>query len=550
MKRKLTSAAEAAVLLVFYGTTEVVPFPISARRVEKARTVVETPCQANTSADGQGVLRSAQDDISKELPSQSRVWKQMRGRLHCTRYMSLTDQLGFRFAPPERRVWTVRALVAAVRTHVEREYSDAWVEGEISNFRAPDSGHLYFTLKDGNAQIRVVMFSSKARLLRFRPADGMQVVVRGRVTIYEDRGELQIAAEYLEPKGAGGLQVAFEQLKAKLEAEGLFAAERKKAIPTLPGRIGIVTSPQAAALRDILNILQRRHHTVNAVIYPAQVQGDFAASEVAAGVRYFNEIRNDASRSVEVIIVGRGGGSAEDLAAFNDEGLARAVAASEIPVISAVGHETDFTIVDFVADLRAATPSAAAELVIRSRVEIENQAEAVRERLVRAMERQLLEARHALMERAQHGAFVRMMDLIRQRQQKLDDLTFRLERGERAALELMRRRWETLAAAVRHYDLRRVLAGIRGELAAGTAALAAAMRNQLLQNKVRIERMARALETLSPLAILERGYALVFDGAGQLVKDAGLVKAGDEISARVARGEIRAVVKKAGADRR
>ena len=443
----------------------------------------------------------------------------------------------------------MRALVAAVRTHVEREYSDAWVEGEISNFRAPDSGHLYFTLKDGNAQIRVVMFSSKARLLRFRPADGMQVVVRGRVTIYEDRGELQIAAEYIEPKGAGGLQVAFEQLKAKLEAEGLFAAERKKAIPTLPARIGIVTSPQAAALRDILNILQRRHHSANAVIYPAQVQGDAAAAEVASGVRYFNESER-CDRSVEVIIVGRGGGSAEDLAAFNDEGLARAVAASEIPVISAVGHETDFTIVDFVADLRAPTPSAAAELVIRSRVEIENQAEAVRERLVRAMERRLLEARHALMERAQHGAFARMMDLIRQRQQKVDDLTYRLERGERQALELMRRRWETVAAAVRHYDLRRVLAGIRGELEAGTAALAAAMRNQLLQNKVRLERMGRALETLSPLAILERGYALVFDGAGQLVKDAAQVKAGEEISARVARGEIRAVVKKADADGR
>jgi exodeoxyribonuclease VII large subunit len=461
--------------------------------------------------------------------------------------MALTDQLGFRFAAPERRVWSVRALVAAVRTHVEREYSDAWVEGEISNFRAPDSGHLYFTLKDGNAQIRVVMFSSKARLLRFRPADGMQVVVRGRVTIYEDRGELQIAAEYIEPKGAGGLQVAFEQLKAKLEAEGLFAAERKKAIPTLPGRIGIVTSPQAAALRDILNILQRRHHSANAVIYPAQVQGDAAAAEVAAGVRYFNDVRGDESRSVEVIIVGRGGGSAEDLAAFNDEGLARAVAASEIPVISAVGHETDFTIVDFVADLRAATPSAAAELVIRSRVEVEAQAQSITERLVLAMERRLLEARHALLERAQDGAFARMMDLIRQRQQKLDDLTYRLERGERQALELMRRRWETLAAAVRHYDLRRVLAGIRGELAAGTAALAAAMRNQLLQNKVRLERMGRALEALSPFAILERGYALVFDGAGQLVKDAGQVKAGDEISARVARGEIRAVVKPTGA---
>jgi exodeoxyribonuclease VII large subunit len=308
-----------------------------------------------------------------------------------------------------------------------------------------------------------------------------------------------------------------------------------------------VTSPQAAALRDILNILQRRHHSANAVIYPAQVQGESAAAELASGVQYFNEVRGDAARGVDVIIVGRGGGSAEDLAAFNDEGLARAVVASEIPVISAVGHETDFTICDFVADLRAATPSAAAELVIRSRVEIETQSANVRERLVRAMERRLLEARHALMERAQDGAFARMMDLIRQRQQKVDDLTFRLERSERLTIELMRRRLEIVSAAVRHYDLRRVLAGIRGEVEAGTAAMAAAMRNQLLLNKVRLERMGRALEALSPLAILERGYALVFDSAGQLVKDAGQVKVGEEISARVARGEIRSTVRKTSA---
>src|SRR6202041_2025378 len=325
--------------------------------------------------------------------------------------------------------WTVRALVAAVRTLMEREYSDAWVEGEISNFRAPDSGHLYFTLKDGSAQIRAVMFRSAARLLRFRPTDGMQVMVRGRVTIYEDRGELQIAAEHIEPKGAGGLQVAFEQLKAKLEAEGLFAAVRKKAIPPLPARIGIVTSPQAAALRDILNILLRRHHTANVIIYPAQVQGEAAAMEVAGGVRYFNR-----SRSVEVIIVGRGGGSAEDLAAFNDEGLARAVAASEIPVISAVGHETDFTILDFVADLRAPTPSAAAELVMRSRQGVEDQAAALHERLERALRYRLLMGRQALTELAQHGAFGGIMGAIRQRQQKMDDLTYRLERGGRRGL--------------------------------------------------------------------------------------------------------------------
>ncbi len=451
-----------------------------------------------------------------------------------------------KFAPPERRVWSVRALVTAARTLLEREYADAWVEGEISNFRAHGSGHLYFTLKDGNAQIKVVMFSSKARLLRFRPADGMQVVVRGKVTIYEERGDLQLAAEYVEPKGVGGLQVAFEQLKAKLEAEGLFAAERKKAIPTLPGRIGIVTSPQAAALRDIVNILQRRHHSANAVIYAAQVQGDAAAGEVAAGIRYFNECRNDASRCVDVIIVGRGGGSAEDLAAFNDEGLARTVAGSEIPVISAVGHETDFTICDFVADLRAPTPSAAAEMVIRSRVEIEEQAEAARGRLVRAMERRILEARHALMERAQHGAFARMMDLIRQRQQKVDDLTYRVERGERQKIERMRRRLEISSAAVRHYDARRVLAGMRRQWEAQSGALASGMKNLLLQYRVRSERMGRALEMLSPLAILERGYALVFDSNGKLVKDAADVEAGEEIVARLARGEIRAEAKKYG----
>ena len=246
--------------------------------------------------------------------------------------MSVADLLGFSFKPTDRRVWTVRDLDAAVRTHVEREYGDTWVEGEISNFRAHDSGHMYFTLKDQNAQIRAVMFRSQARLLRFRPENGMQVVLRGRVTIYEDRGELQISAEYLEPKGAGALLVAFEQLKAKLEAEGLFDAARKKAIPTLPRRIGIVTSPQAAALRDILNILLRRHHTAGVLIFPAQVQGDVASGEVSAGIRYFNK-----TRSVDVIIVARGGGSAEDLVAFNNEVLARVVAASEIPVISAVG---------------------------------------------------------------------------------------------------------------------------------------------------------------------------------------------------------------------
>jgi exodeoxyribonuclease VII large subunit len=452
---------------------------------------------------------------------------------------SLTDQMGFNFRAPERRVWKVRDLVAAVRTHIEREYSDAWVEGEISNFRAPESGHLYFTLKDGNAQIRVVMFRSSARLLRFRPADGLQVVVRGRITVYEDRGELQISAEYIEPKGAGSLQLAFEQLKAKLEAEGLFAAERKKPIPTLPSRIGIVTSAQGAALRDILNILQRRHHSVNILIFPAQVQGDAAAHEVAAGVHYFNQHDN-----VDVIIIARGGGSAEDLASFNNEGLARTVATSEIPIISAVGHETDFTIVDFVADLRAPTPSAAAELVIRSRQEIEDHASALHERLSRAMRYRLLMGRQALTELAQHGAFARIMEVIRQRQQKLDDLTHRMELAQRQLLEQMRRRWETISASVRHYDLRLVLSGMRKELDSKTTALVAVTRNVLLQHRVRAERLDTVLQSLSPLAILDRGYALVFDSQGKLLKDANAVNIGEQISARLARGQIQAGVTK------
>jgi len=453
--------------------------------------------------------------------------------------MAFDDQLGFSFKPPDRRVWKVRDLVAAVRTHIEREYADTWVEGEISNFRAHDSGHLYFTLKDENSQLNAVMFRSQARLLRFRPENGMLVLVRGRITIYEDRGQLQISAEYLEPKGAGALQIAFEQLKAKLEAEGLFDSARKQPIPALPGRIGVVTSPQAAALRDILNILQRRHHTASVLIFPAQVQGEAAAAEVSAGIRYFNRARN-----VDVVIVARGGGSAEDLAAFNDEGLARTVAASEIPVISAVGHETDFTILDFVADLRAPTPSAAAEMVIRSRQDIEEQVQGLQQRLEKGLRYNLLIARQNLTELAQHGAFARMMDLIHRRQQRVDDQVYRLAHSERGVLQEYRRRFEALAAAVRHYDVRRILMGIRKELTAKDSALAAATRAALLQGRSRLEQLAGQITALSPLAILDRGYALVFDSSGKLLKDAGRINPGDEISARLARGTLAATVKK------
>jgi exodeoxyribonuclease VII large subunit len=460
--------------------------------------------------------------------------------------MEMADQLGFQFRPPERHVWTVRALVSAVRSHIEREYSDCWVEGEISNLRNPDSGHLYFTLKEESAQIRVVMFRSSAKLLRFRPENGLHVTVRGRITVYEDRGELQISAEFMEPKGAGALQLAFEQLKARLQAEGLFEAARKKAIPPLPQRIGIITSPQGAALRDILNILARRHHSANVLIYPAQVQGDSAPGEVMAGLRHFHsEQRHQDLRgrhAVEVIIIARGGGSAEDLACFNHEGLARAVAESKIPVISAIGHETDFTIVDFVADLRAPTPSAAAELVIRSRQEIEAQAEDLYRRLEHAVRYRLLMAHQELTERAHHGAFVRMMDGIHRRQQKLDEQRFRLEKAERQFLERSHRRWENVSSAVHHYDARRRLAAVRQGLEAQVANLAAATRTRLLESRGLLDRRTASLEALSPVAILNRGYALVFDAKGRLVKDAARLEAGDELSARLARGRVRARV--------
>ena len=274
-------------------------------------------------------------------------------------------------------------------------------------------------------------------------------------------------------------------------------------------------------------------------IFPAQVQGDLAAQEVSAGVRYFNQ-----QASVDVIIVARGGGSAEDLASFNNEALARIIAASAIPVISAVGHETDFTITDFVADLRAPTPSAAAELVIRSRQEIEEQSSALHDRLTRAMRYRLLMGRQTLTELAQHGAFGRIMEVIRQRQQKLDDLTHRMELAERNLLQLLHRRWETISAAVRHYDLRLVLSGMRKDLDSKTTALLAVTRNVLLQHRVRTERLDTALQSLSPLAILNRGYALVFDSEGKLLKDSSRIKVGDEISARLAKGEIQAQVTK------
>ncbi len=451
--------------------------------------------------------------------------------------MSLGEQMGLLFQPT-RRIFAVRDLVSAIRTQLEREYTDVWVEGEISNYRPAESGHLYFTLKDDGAQLRVVMWRTQARLLRFKPENGLQVIARGRVTVYDQRGELQLSADYLEPKGAGALQIAFEQLKAKLAAEGLFERDRKKPIPRLPRRIGIVTSPRGAALQDMLNVLRRRHESVGVLIFPAQVQGDMAASEVSSGIRYFNRAQN-----VDVIIVARGGGSLEDLAAFNDEALARVIAGSEIPLISAVGHETDFTIADFVADLRAPTPSAAAELVIESKRLLEEQVETLRRRLARAARYQLQQIKLRLTELSQHGAFARMREAIRRREQRVDELVYRMAQAERKTIQAQRRRLDVASTRLQHLDLRLRLTYFHKQLETHASAMQSSMRTVLQQRRARLVHLTAQLQALSPTNILERGYALVFDADGNLVKDAAQVKRGDEITAQVATGRITSVVK-------
>ena len=454
------------------------------------------------------------------------------------------SQFAFEFSAsaPSRRIYGVREIVTAVRNHLEKGFPDVWVEGEISNFRPADSGHLYLTLKDGDSQLRVVMFRAQARLLRFKPQNGLQVIARGRITMYEARGEMQLLAEFIEPMGAGALQVAFEQLKARLAAEGLFAPERKKPLPALPSRIGVVTSPRGAVIRDILNVLRRRHRSLNVLIYPAQVQGESAVAEVTAGLRFFNQHAAPSAFAVDVIIVARGGGSAEDLAAFNDESLARAVADSRIPVISAVGHETDFTICDFVADLRAPTPSAAAEIVIRSRHELAENVATLHQRLRRAMQYKLLSERQGLLSLEKSRVFARMEDAIARRQQRVDELRFRLESLMRERLADASRRLDQTSARLRQRDLRQQLLLRQRELSSRLEALAAATRRYLTLRRARLDQAAAKLAALSPVAILERGYSLIFDATGALVKDASTLSPGDLIRARLAHGELQATV--------
>jgi exodeoxyribonuclease VII large subunit len=441
-------------------------------------------------------------------------------------------------AIPERRIWTVRSLVTSVRQQVESAYTDIWVEGEISNCRPAASGHIYFTLKDGEAQLPVVLFRRQATLLRFRPTDGLSVLVRGRISVYESRGQLQLIAETMEPRGAGSLQLAFEQLKARLLAEGLFDADRKRELPAFPRCVGIVTSPTGAVIRDIMNVVRRRHARLNLLVYPATMQGASSPGSVAAGIRWFNKNPS----LVDVIILARGGGSMEDLAGFNDELLARVIASSELPIVSAIGHETDFTIADFVADLRAPTPSAAAEIVTSAQHRVEDRVHALEARVLRAGRFHLMHARQRYTRLSAESVLVRLRDAVSRRDQRIDELRFRLEASSGRRLRISAHRLSVLSDRLRRQDPSLRIATTQRRLQQSTERLHRSAAQVLSNRQTRLNRATARLEALSPVAVLSRGYALVYAADGTLLRSAAETAAGQTIRARLGKGTLEAQV--------
>jgi exodeoxyribonuclease VII large subunit len=439
---------------------------------------------------------------------------------------------------PVRKIYSVAELSLKIRTLFEQQFPDVWVTGEVSNFHAAGSGHLYFTLKDETAQLRAVCFRNQARYLKFKPRDGLAVIARGRLTVYEARGEYQLSVELLEPAGLGALQLAFEQLKQKLANEGLFDPARKKPLPVLPVRIGVVTSPTGAVIRDILRILRRRFSNMNVLVYPVRVQGDGAAEEIAQGIEWFND-----ESPVDVVIVARGGGSLEDLWAFNEEEVARAIASSRVPVISAIGHETDFTIADFVADLRAPTPSAAAELVVHRKqdfvMELQNRAR----RMAQVLRLKLSEVRQALTELRMHGVFQTVVMRIAERAQRIDECVTALDQRMRARLHMARHQWLGASFGVARYDFRRLISLKRTALTERGHAFDNEFRRFLTERHNRLTQLTAVLRERSPQTILDRGYSITRDAEGRIVRDAGGVAIGDEVSIHLARGELRAAVK-------
>ena len=452
--------------------------------------------------------------------------------------LNLSPQLGLKFDEPRptRRIWPVGELVGQVRELVEQEFGDVWVEGEISNYRPAPSGHLYFTLKDADAQLPIVLFRRQAMLLRFRPEDGLHVLVRGRVSVYEQRGQMQLVAETMEPVGAGSLQLAFEQLKERLKAEGLFDAANKRPLPAFPRTVGIVTSPTGAVIRDFLNIVARRHSGLSVLLFPVSVQGDSAPAEIETALAQLNAASLGDSRLVDVIVLARGGGSLEDLGAFNSERVARAIAASRLPVVSAIGHETDFTIADFAADLRAPTPSAAAELITEAQHKIAEHLANQAHRLERAARFQLLQARQRLTRLPISRGESRISALLRRSAQRLDDLTFRQESALAGQLRQQQMQVGELTAAVLRHDPRQALAQARERLQACRTHLDRSLERFVHASAATLGALDARLHTLSPLAVLDRGYALVLDAAGSLVRSTAQLNPGDQLTTRLADG--------------
>jgi len=445
---------------------------------------------------------------------------------------------------PQRKIFSVSELSREIRNRLERDFPDLWVTGEISNLRPAPSGHYYFTLKDADAQLRAVCFRSQARFLKFKPEDGLSVIARGRITVYETRGEYQLVVEFLEPAGLGALQLAFEQLKARLAAEGLFDAVRKRPLPLLPRTIGIVTSPAGAVIRDMLRVLRRRYSNMNVLLYPVRVQGEGAAREIAQGVEWFNRRAIElGGRAADVIIVARGGGSLEDLWAFNEEAVARAIAASRIPVVSAVGHETDFTISDFIADLRAPTPSAAAELVVHRREDFAAELGNREHRMQQMIRLRLSEIRERLTKLALHRVFETVLARLAARAQRVDDAVVEIDRTIRARLSGARHECLRVSQGIHRYDFRQLLGLKRGELAERVTGFETGFRRLMTERRNRLAHAEAILQERSPLAILNRGYSITRDAEGKLVRDAAKVPPGSDISIRLARGELDATVR-------
>jgi exodeoxyribonuclease VII large subunit len=447
------------------------------------------------------------------------------------------DQLQFNLQP-ERRIFTVTDLTARIRDLLARNFTDIIVQGEISNCRPATSGHIYFTLKDDRAQIRCVFFKTQQRGMKCRPEDGLKFSVRGSISVYDQRGEYQIYVESLEPLGRGALQLAFEQLKRKLEEEGLFETARKKTLPLLPSRVGLITSPTGAAVRDVVRILMRRFPNVHLTLYPVQVQGVDAARQIIEALGYFSR-----KQAADVILLVRGGGSIEDLWSFNEERVARAIVACTIPVISGVGHETDFTIADFVADVRASTPSAAAELVVQTRREFDKHVSDLRENLESLIRYRFLELSHRIHELSGRRGFRRPHDLLRQSRQRADELTSRLALGLRAQLEHSRKRFTTAHLRISSFNFRVRMAELRLRLEKRSHDLGSSMERVLRLKRENWQRLHFQLQERSPMQVLERGYAIATDAAGNILRDAAQVSLGEKVNVQLRRGRLATEVK-------